>query len=121
VVSFSKSYRDFEVDPKLAWALEHRDQFPVDVNQAPREMLLRVPGLTPAAVDRLLQWRCERPLATADIRKLRVNWYQLRYFVAASDHCPRQRVPQQRPVAVSIDASSGATGLPLFDAAFSQQ
>jgi predicted DNA-binding helix-hairpin-helix protein len=121
VVSFNHSHREFEVDPKLAWALEHRDQFPVDVNQAPREMLLRIPGLTPAAVDRLLQWRCDRPITTADFRKLRVNWYQMRYFVATSDHCPRQRVPQQRPVAVSVRASSDLTGLPLFDAAFSPQ
>jgi predicted DNA-binding helix-hairpin-helix protein len=116
VVSFSSSYRDCEVDPKLAWALEHRDQFPVDVNHASRESLLRVPGLTPSAVDRLLQWRCERPLSVADVRKLRVNWYQLRYFIATRDHCPRQRVPQERPTAVSFEAPAGLTGLPLFDA-----
>ena len=36
---------DLDADPKLAWALKHRDQFPVDVNRAPRELLLRVPGL----------------------------------------------------------------------------
>ena len=36
---------DLGIDPKLAWALKHRDRFPVDVNRAPREMLLRVPGL----------------------------------------------------------------------------
>src|SRR5918993_3148674 len=34
-----------DVDPKLAWALKHRERFPVDVNMAEREMLLRVPGL----------------------------------------------------------------------------
>ena len=35
---------DLDIDPKLAWALTHRERFPVDVNRAPREMLLRVPG-----------------------------------------------------------------------------
>ena len=105
-----------EIDPKLAWALIHRDQFPVDVNRASRETLLRVPGLSQRAVDRLLETRRERPVAAADLRKLRVNWYQVRYFVATSDHCPRQRVPEERnqPVTGPI-ASPRPTGLPLFD------
>jgi predicted DNA-binding helix-hairpin-helix protein len=34
-----------DIDPKLAWALAHRGLFPVDINTAPREMLLRIPGL----------------------------------------------------------------------------
>ena len=41
---------DLDADPKLAWALKHRDRFPVDVNRAPRELLLRVPGLGVKAV-----------------------------------------------------------------------
>src|SRR3569623_615043 len=42
-----------DIDPKLAWALKFRGRFPVDVNRAPREMLLRVPGLVTRAVDRI--------------------------------------------------------------------
>jgi predicted DNA-binding helix-hairpin-helix protein len=94
MVSFSPQYRDHEIDRKLAWALEHREQFPVDLNRAPREMLLRIPGVGPATADRILAARRERPLASADVRKLPVNWYQLRYFVAASDHSPRRVVPK---------------------------
>jgi len=45
---------DLEVDPKLAWALKNRERFPVDVNVAPRELLLRVPGLGKRAVDKLV-------------------------------------------------------------------
>jgi predicted DNA-binding helix-hairpin-helix protein len=45
-----------DVDPKLAWALAHAERFPVDLNRAPREMLLRVPGLGVKAVDRCC-WR----------------------------------------------------------------
>ena len=41
-----------DIDPKLAWALRFRESFPVDVNRAPREALLRVPGLGVKAVDR---------------------------------------------------------------------
>ena len=56
-----------DIDPKLAWALAHRDRFPVDLNRAPREMLLRVPGLGVKAVDRLLQARRVRALRSADL------------------------------------------------------
>ena len=40
---------DLDIDPKLAWALKNRHRFPVDVNTADREMLLRVPGLGASA------------------------------------------------------------------------
>ena len=108
-----------QIDPKLAWALNHREQFPVDVNHAPRETLLRVPGLGERAVDRLLEARRERPVAAADLRRLRVNWYQVRYFVATADHCPRQCVPENEERTTAILAPAMPTGLPLFDAAVS--
>ena len=93
MVSISRSYRDMEIDPKLAWALEHREQFPVDLNRAPRELLLRVPGVGPHTADRIIKTRQQRPILSADVRRLPVSWHQLRYFVATSDHCPRQHVP----------------------------
>ncbi len=43
-----------DMDPKLAWALAHRERFPVNLNTAPRELLLRVPGFGVQTVDRLL-------------------------------------------------------------------
>ena len=63
VVLFQKvGMLDLEVDPKLAWALAHRDQFPVEVNRASREMLLRVPGFGTRSVDRMLAARRHRTL-----------------------------------------------------------
>src|SRR3954453_23244622 len=55
-----------DIDPKLAWALKFRDSFPVDVNRAPREMLLRVPGLGVKAVDRIIASRRWRKLRLDD-------------------------------------------------------
>ncbi len=49
-----RSDLDLRLDPKLAWALRHPDQFPVDVNAAPRETLLRVPGFGRKVVTRIL-------------------------------------------------------------------
>lgn len=105
--------RDLEVDPKLAWALDHREQFPIDLNRAPRERLLRVPGLGESAIDRLIRLRRERPIGVAEVRKLRVNWHQLRYFVKTADHCPGATVA---PPAAAVPIAPLAQ-LPLFDPA----
>lgn len=61
---------DLGIDPKLAWALKHRERFPVDVNRADREMLLRVPGLGTKAVKRILSTRRHRTLRLDDVAKL---------------------------------------------------
>ena len=105
MVSISPSYREMEIDPKLAWALEHREQFPVDLNRAPREMLLRIPGVGPRTAERILQTRQQRPIVSADVRKLPLNWHQLRYFVATSDHRPRQLVPSPDELSASTNMS----------------
>ena len=77
-----------DIDPKLAWALKFRDRFPVDVNRAPREMLLRVPGLGVRAVDRILAARRWRRLALADVGRMTVSVAKLRPFLIASDWRP---------------------------------
>ena len=61
-----------DIDPKLAWALANRAQFPLDLHTAPREMLLRVPGLGVKAVDRIVASRRVRRLGVQDLRRLRV-------------------------------------------------
>ena len=59
-----------DMDPKLAWALAHRERFPVNLNTAPRELLLRVPGFGVQTVDRLLAARRVRRLRHADLARL---------------------------------------------------
>lgn len=77
-----------DIDPKLAWALKHRDRFPVDVNTAPRTALLRVPGLGVKAVDAILGARRWRGLSLADVGRLTVSVTKLRPFLIASDWRP---------------------------------
>jgi putative DNA modification/repair radical SAM protein len=71
-----------DIDPKLAWALRHRERFPVDLNRAPKELLLRVPGLGVSSVDRLLQARRARVLRLDDLARLRVPLKKVLPFVA---------------------------------------
>ncbi|WP_407716662.1 putative DNA modification/repair radical SAM protein [Mangrovibrevibacter kandeliae] len=79
---------DLTIDPKLAWALKHRDRFPVDVNRAPREMLLRVPGLGAKVVDRLLSTRRHRTLRLEDVGRLCQSLSKVRPFITALDWSP---------------------------------
>lgn len=77
-----------DIDPKLAWALKHRDTFPLDVNRAPREALLRVPGLGVKAVDAILAARRHRRLRLDDVARLTVSIAKLRPFLIAADWRP---------------------------------
>ncbi len=77
-----------EVDPKLAWALANRHCFPVDVNTACREQLLRIPGIGARSVKRLLSIRRFQHIRTCDLKKLKVAWNRAKYFVLTSDHNP---------------------------------
>ncbi|HEX7891332.1 MAG TPA: putative DNA modification/repair radical SAM protein [Ramlibacter sp.] len=77
-----------EVDPKLAWALAHPDRFPVDLQRAPRELLLRVPGLGVKAVDRLVLARRVRRLRVEDLKRLHVPTHKVLPFVVLADHRP---------------------------------
>jgi predicted DNA-binding helix-hairpin-helix protein len=77
-----------DIDPKLAWALKFRESFPVDVNRAPREQLLRVPGLGTKAVKRLLQSRRWRAITLDDVARLTVSIAKVRPFITTADWRP---------------------------------
>jgi predicted DNA-binding helix-hairpin-helix protein len=79
---------DLGMDPKLAWALRNRDRFPVDVNRAEREALLRVPGLGVRAVDRILLARRHRRLRLDDVGRLTASLRKVRPFLIAADWRP---------------------------------
>jgi predicted DNA-binding helix-hairpin-helix protein len=80
---------DLELDPKLAWALKHRERFPVDLNRASREELLRVPGLGTRNVERVLASRRHGRLRYADLIRLKVPMRRAGAFLVTPDHHPR--------------------------------
>jgi len=79
---------DLALDPKLSWALRNRETFPVDVNKAPREMLLRIPGLGVRNVERILSARRYTRLRLADLIRLRLQMRKLLPFIITADHHP---------------------------------
>jgi len=95
-----------EVDPKLAWALAHPERFPVDLNLAPREMLLRVPGLGVKAVDRLLLARRGRRVRAEDLKRLRVPTHKVLPFVITADYRAAVVVDARHPIALGTRATA---------------
>jgi putative DNA modification/repair radical SAM protein len=81
-----------DIDPKLAWALANPAQFPVDVNRAPRELLLRVPGFGTKAVERIVQSRRVRSVRRDDLRRLGVAPVKALPFIVLPDHKPGNHV-----------------------------
>ena len=77
-----------DIDPKLAWALKFRDMFPVDINRAPKAVMLRVPGLGVKAVNRILTSRRWRRLHLVDVARLTVSIAKLRPFIVTEDWRP---------------------------------
>lgn len=88
IVTGADGLLDLAIDPKLAWALAHRDRFPVDVNRADREMLLRIPGLGVKSVDKIVLARRQRALGLEDIARLTRSLEKCRPFIIARDWRP---------------------------------
>ena len=79
---------DLELDPKLAWALRNRQDFPVDLQTAPREILLRVPGLGVRNADRIIHIRRFTKIRLSDLVRLRVSLKKVQPFIITKDHNP---------------------------------
>ncbi|MBP0981023.1 MAG: putative DNA modification/repair radical SAM protein [Oscillospiraceae bacterium] len=72
------------IDPKCNWAINHMELFPVEVNTAPREMLLRVPGMGVNSVIKILRARREGRLDFEGLRRIGVVLKRARYFITCS-------------------------------------
>ena len=109
------------VDPKCSWALAHLDFFPVEVNTADYEILLRVPGVGVVSARRILSARRVGPLRPEDLKKLGVVMKRAQFFLTASGRVPeglrftpesllRHLIAAERPL-----LPGGMEQLSLFD------
>ena len=117
-----EQHRDFDtrVDPKCSWALAHLEFFPVEVNTADYETLLRIPGMGVISAKRILSARRAGRLRIDDLPKLGVVMKRAQYFLTASGKIPdglrftpdsllrsliaaeRPQLPQQEMVQLSL-------------------
>ncbi|SEI51030.1 MULTISPECIES: putative DNA modification/repair radical SAM protein [unclassified Pseudomonas] len=79
-----------DIDPKLAWALEHREVFPLDLNRAEPAMIARIPGIGIRTTKRLIELRRQRRIRYEDLTRLRCVLAKARPFIITSDYHPRQ-------------------------------
>ena len=117
---------DPRVDPKCSWALNHLDFFPVEVNTADYEALLRVPGIGVTSARRILTARRVGRVHLDDLRRMGVVMKRAQYFLTASGKMPdglrftpdsllrgliaaeQPLLPQQEMVQLSLFDSAGA-------------
>ena len=76
---------DLDIDPKLSWALRHPEVFPVDVNTADYEMLLRVPGLGVKSALLIVNSRRYGRLTSYDLKKIGVVMKKAKYFITCHE------------------------------------
>ena len=79
---------DLDIDPKLAWTLRNRALFPVNVNTAPQEMLLRIPGVGVRSVKRMIAARRWHQLRLDDLARLHVALTRAMPFIETADYTP---------------------------------
>lgn len=77
-----------DIDPKLAWALSHREHFPMDLNRAEETMIARVPGIGLRNAKRLVELRRLRQIRYADLTRLKCSMKKIAPFIVTADYRP---------------------------------
>lgn len=89
---------DLDFDPKLAWALNNRHRFPIDINRADKEMLLRIPGMGVRNVKRILMARRFKRLTLDDLQAFHLSLAKLKPFIIADQWSPTHLIDSAKLV-----------------------
>ncbi|MBQ8886008.1 MAG: putative DNA modification/repair radical SAM protein [Clostridia bacterium] len=108
-----------EYDPKCAWALRHPEFFPVEINTAPLERLLRIPGVGTKGAYKIMAARKYTKLTFDDLKKMRIVLKRARYFIT----CNGKFNGIENPAAIRVgliaaERSDSAKQLNFFDGGF---
>ena len=115
ILDDSNPFLDSRLDPKTAWALRHMDRFPVEVNRADYETLLRVPGIGAKTGRRIIETRRSRSLSFDNLRRLGVILKRARYFITCSGTFIDRPEDPRRIRRILSDADGAGLQLPLFE------
>lgn len=97
---------DLEMDPKLAWALRHPEQFPVDINKADYQMILRVPGIGVKSAKLIISSRRFCKLSTHDLKKMGIVMKKAQYFITCNELMMLNSVQDYTPEYVRRELTS---------------
>ena len=110
IVDSGRPDLDLDLDPKSAWAMRHLDLFPVEVNRADYEMLLRVPGIGVTSAKRVLAARRLGRLRPEDLKPLGIVLRRARYFLTAGGKYAAERIPQVDELRLLLADHCGQSG-----------
>lgn len=77
-----------DMDPKCAWAIENLHLFPVEINKASYEMLIRIPGIGLVSAQKMIRARRAKAIELTDLKKLGVSLKRSRYFILVNGKFP---------------------------------
>jgi predicted DNA-binding helix-hairpin-helix protein len=104
-----------EFDPKCAWALRNMHLFPVEINRAPLEMLLRVPGIGAKNAHKILQARKYAKLTFEDLLKMRIALKRAKHFITCGGkYLGATHESQVRGLLTAIETQENEEQLNLF-------
>lgn len=84
IIDETHPFLETDVDPKANWALNHLDFFPVEVNKAPLEELLRVPGIGAKGARLIVKARRTHALGERELKKLGIAYKRARFFITCN-------------------------------------
>ena len=90
---------DLEIDPKLSWALRHPEHFPIDINRADYEMILRVPGIGVKSARLIVASRRFSRLGYYELKKIGVVMKKAQYFITCSE-LPIHTIHELTPIGI---------------------
>lgn len=99
------------IDPKLAWALRHREFFPIDINRAGKGAILRVPGIGARNAKRIVEARDHRALRLADLKRLKVALNRALPFIVTPDHHPDTRLLDSPRLSTALEPKDSQLAL----------
>jgi putative DNA modification/repair radical SAM protein len=117
IITKEQEHLDLDIDPKLAYALRNLHLFPVDINSAPYEMILRVPGIGVKSARMIIQARRFKKLSDVHLRKMKMAWNRAKHFITYQGQKKFNLNPQAELIKNQILFSSSpksASQLSLF-------
>ena len=104
---------DLELDPKIAWALRHPEYFPMEINRASPEEILRIPGIGTISAARIVRQRRAASLTYDDLKRMGVALKRAKYFITIGGRYYGGSVPQE-DLREHLLLQSGGQQLDLF-------
>jgi len=118
ITTQSDPFLDERFDPKLAWALRNLHLFPIEVNRADRETLLRVPGFGSRSVSKILRARRAKALRASDLETMKISLKRARYFITVGGKTVKKiplQYEQLESTILALEKPKAGTQPSLFD------